>query len=122
MFAGDTILIPGADDHLWTVISDPVANPPEMVVVLFVSLAEDCDDSCVLEPGEHPFIRHSTAVQYPGTKVVPDARLEELKKSGKLKMKTPLSPATLEKIRRCAEVSDIPLRPYEILREQGFVP
>jgi hypothetical protein len=122
MRAGDTFLLPNFDDHLWAVISDPTIDAQHVVVVLFVSWTEKYDQACVLNGGEHPFIKHPTCVQYPGAKVVTDARLEQLRQSGELRPKTPLSNDLLAQIRQKAEGADIPTRAYEILREQGFVP
>ena len=121
MNAGDTFLLPGVDDHLWAIISDPGADDVCVVVVLFVSWQPQYDQACVLETGDHPFIKHSTCVQYPGARVVSDARLEQLKRDGKLKLKDPLSAQLLARIRSCAEDADIPTEAYEVLRQQGFV-
>jgi len=122
MDAGDTFLLPGKEDHLWAVISDPSIDPEHVVVVLFVSWTEKYDQACVLKAGDHPFIKHDTCVQYAGAKVVPDVLLETYKGSGELRPKAPLSTEILALIRQRAEASDITTRAYEVLREQGFVP
>jgi hypothetical protein len=122
MKAGETFLLPDFDDHLWAVISDPTINEMKIVIVLFVSWTEKYDQACVLNGGEHPFIKHATCVQYPGAKVVANAQLEQLRQSGKLRPKAALSADLLALIRQRAESADIPTRAYEILREQGFVP
>ena len=122
MNAADTFLISDFDDHLWAVISDPAVDARNVVVVLFVSWTEKYDQACVLNGGEHPFIKHRTCVQYPGAKVVSGERLEQLRQEGKLRAKAPLSPALLSMIRQNAANADIPTRAYEIRREQGFVP
>ena len=122
MMAGDTFLLPDFDDHLWAVISDPAINGNNVVIVLFVSWTEKYDQACVLHGGEHPFIKHETCVQYPGAKVVANARLEELRKSGQLRPKAALSAGLLALIRERTENADLPTFAYEILREQGFVP
>lgn len=122
MRAGDTFLFPGADDHLWAIISDPVLDPGRVVIVLFVSHTEKYDQACVLSGGEHPFIKHPTCVQYPGARVVTDALLESLRLAGRLRPREPLRPDLLAMIRKRAENADIRTSAYEILREQGFVP
>jgi hypothetical protein len=121
MQAGDTFLLPDFDDHLWAVISDPTIDAHHVVVVLFVSWTEKYDQACVLNGGEHPFIKHATCVQYPGAKVVTDARLEQLRQFGQLRPKAAMSADLLALIRQRAEGADIPTRAYEVLREQGFV-
>jgi len=122
MQAGDTFLLPGADDHLWAVISDPGMDPQNVVTVLFVSWTEKYDQACILNTGDHPFIRHATCVQYPGARVVADARLEQLNAESKLRLKAPLRPEILSRIQKAAQSADIPTRAYEVLRAQGFVP
>jgi hypothetical protein len=122
MQGGEAFLLPDFDDHLWAVISDPVLDPHCVVVVLFVSWTDKYDQACVLNGGEHPFIKHPTCVQYPGAKIVTDGRLEELRRSGQLRPKAPLSGELLALIRQRAAVANISTRAYEILREQGFVP
>ncbi len=122
MKAGDTFLLLDKDDHLWAVISDPSLDGEKVVIVLFVSWTEKYDQACVLCAGDHPFIKHDTCVQYSGAKIVKSAQLEQSRKSGKLRMKQPLTTAILERIRQQAEVSQIPMAAYEILRRQGLAP
>lgn len=122
MRAGDTFVTPDMDDHLWIVLSDPTLERDRLVVVCFLSWQEYHDQSCIVRPGEHPFVRHDTCVNYAGATTVADTVLEKLKAQGKLKLKDPVSPELLERIRRSAENSDsIPTGCYQILREQGFV-
>jgi hypothetical protein len=78
MRAGDTFLFPGADDHLWMIISDPLVDPANVVIVLFVSWTEKYDQACILRGGEHPFVKHHTCVQYPGARIVSNVKLESL--------------------------------------------
>ncbi len=122
MHAGDTFLIPGDDDHLWAIISDPAKDLENVVVVLFLSWAEKYDQACALHAGDHPFIKHDTCVGYRGAKVLSNRRREELRRAGKLRLKAPLSAQLLELIRNKAEVSDIPSGAYSALRNQGLVP
>jgi hypothetical protein len=86
MNAGDTFLTPGVDDHLWMVISEPSLDP-SLVVVCFLSWQPHYDQSCIVEAGEHPFVTHSTCVNYPGATIVTDSTLEHLKSKGRLKLK-----------------------------------
>ena len=67
MNPGDTLLIvlPGTslDSHLWIVISDP-SQHESCVIVNLTSWRSDKDQSCVLKPGDHPYItRDSWNVQ-----------------------------------------------------------
>lgn len=122
MKAGDTFLAPGFDDHLWMVISDPSIDPDHVVIVFFLSWQPQYDQACVIQAGEHPFVKHATCVEYPAAKVTTNLKLDENVAHGKLKLKVPLSPELLDKIRACAANSDITTQAYDVLRRQGFVP
>ena len=121
MDAGATFLLPGLDDHLWLVISDPFLDANRIVVVCFLSWKEHLDQACIVKPGEHPFVKHDTCVQYATARVVTAERLKVLQDGGQLRMKAPLSPSLLDRIRKGAENGDIPTECYEVLRSQGFV-
>lgn len=66
-----TILIPsGSKNHLHFVCSDPVFYPSvgkDCVLVVNISTADaaiDYDKTCVLDVGDHPFIKHPSYVYY----------------------------------------------------------
>ena len=121
MNVGDTFLTPTIDDHLWMVISDPLLDSENLVVVCFVSWQSHYDQSCIVDHGEHPFVQHPTCVNYPGATLVADATLETLKLRGKLRLKDRLSSGLLERIRSSAANADIPTGCYAVLRTQGFL-
>lgn len=121
MKAGDTFLLPGYDDHLWLIISDPALNPDKILIVSFISWRRHYDQSCIMEQGEHPFVKHRTLVNYSSAMVTTDAKLEARKKERALKMKEPLSAELLERIRRCARGSNVPLDCIELLIEQELL-
>ena len=50
-------------DHLWVVISLPDKDGI-VVVVAFTTWAENKDQSCIVEPGDHPFIKNKTVIAY----------------------------------------------------------
>ena len=124
MRAGDTILIdePGTsyDSHLWMVISDPQQGD-RCLIVNFTSWRTDEDQACVVEVGEHPYIKHKTCVKFRGAKLVPITILEKCLDSGGLVSHTPLSPALLAKIRAAVPNSRISLDFAQVLMDQGLV-
>lgn len=68
MKPGETYLLEG---HLWVVVSLPGADG-SVAMVNFTSYREPCDESCILQPGDHSFIKRKTIVQYGwGTMVSP---------------------------------------------------
>ena len=84
MLAGETFLVPELDDHLWAVISDPLLDESSVVIICLLSWREYHDQACVLDAGDHPFIKRSTCVNYPGTRIETNTLLERLKTDGKL--------------------------------------
>jgi len=66
MHCGDTLLIPanagsGETPHLWIIVTEP---DPFCAIVSLSTLRYSKDQTVVLRKGEHPFIRHDTAVLY----------------------------------------------------------
>jgi hypothetical protein len=119
---GACYLVPKVDDHVWVVISDPSQNPELIVVVRFLSETEGTENDCILDVGDHPFIKHRTCINYTGAAHVSIQTLQGLANANTLKWMTPVSPEVLARIRGAAETSDIPLKYYQVLRDQGLVP
>lgn len=66
-----TILIPsGPTDHLHFICSDPVFYPylaKECLLLVNISTVDpdlETDSACILQAGDHPFIRHNSYVYY----------------------------------------------------------
>lgn len=78
---GDTLIIPAPgtslDSHLWIVLSDPTLDHFVLLVNL-TSYRPDKDDACILDVGDHPFIRHPSCVNYAKVKHIAVAQLEAI--------------------------------------------
>jgi len=48
-------------------------------MVNFTTLRRPCDETCVLDVGDHPFIRHRTVIAYGRGKMVPASGHDQLK-------------------------------------------
>ncbi len=105
------------------VISDPLIDADQPVVIVsFTSYREDKDQTCILQPGEHPFVRKPTLVYYEDTREVPNAHLEALAARGMLVRQENVTPQLLRKIRQgAADSRRIPLGCRKILAEQGLI-
>ena len=126
MKAGDTFIIeqPGTslDSHLWMVISDPNVDPHEVVLLNFTTWRADKDQACIVEVGDHAFIRHRTCVNYGGAKVVSAAAIQSLVTNGRIAPRQPLSTDLLERIRNgAAESRSMPMGVAAILARQGLI-
>lgn len=109
--------------HLWAIISDPlidIADP--VVIVSFTTYREGKDATCVLQPGDHPFIKHQTAVDYGRAVDAPNAGLDACADRGELVLQEPLRPDILQRIRHgAAESPFIPEGCRMILVKQGLI-
>jgi hypothetical protein len=88
----------GFATHLWIVVSD--VHPEKNVVLLFN--LTDLDNyptcCCILNPGEHEYIKKPTAVRYFSPKLWNPQLLAEKIKDGTFKQYQDASEALLEKI------------------------
>jgi hypothetical protein len=65
--AGDTFLAQPSSSskpHLYVVISSPENNEGKVIHVNLTGKKEWSDCSCVLQPGDHPFVSKETVVNY----------------------------------------------------------
>lgn len=83
--------------HLHVVIFD-VPQSAELLIVSITSYTDEKDDACVIEVGEHPFIKHKSCVSYRNAKVISHDALEAAKNAGKLIGQHPASAQLIEKI------------------------
>lgn len=125
MNAGDTFIIdePGTslDSHLWIAISDPAANPEEVVLVNFTKYRADKDQACIVECGDHPFVSRKTCVEYRGAKTASARELQTLLDSGAISSHKPASPGLLARIRAGVPRSRMRNEHVLILTAQGLV-
>ena len=110
----------GRHTHLWVVVSDPARDRKHVVIANMTS--GGLDESCVLGPGDHPFIQHRTVVRYDKARIESDADLEKLVSSGSITPDEPVSPDVLKRIREGAAKTDrIPFRCKDVLIEQSLI-
>ena len=125
--AGDTFFAPWPEPdgvfHLFFVMSDPSVDRKRVLVVPVMTWDADYKEStCLVDPGEHPFIRHTSYVNYGCAELASADLIEERLASGDFRARESASPELLEKIRRGAERSDfLELGYRDILEEQGLV-
>jgi hypothetical protein len=61
---GETFLAAG---HLWVAVAKSAAGEiAAFNLTTFKPGSPGCDSACVVEPGEHPFIKHKSCVHYAG--------------------------------------------------------
>lgn len=99
LHVGATILLPGThqnpeNHHICIVLSDPEDTDGRQVLYVPITTArKKCDETCILEVGDHPFIKHTSCVHY----AMMNQRSEaHLLKVGKLR--EPLQPDVLGRV------------------------
>ena len=125
---GESLLIssgPGDKKHLFAILLDPVEVAgyglrPHVLLASVVSIkpgmiVEDC---CLLGPGEHPFIRHSSFVDYRFARLDPAEDLQARVADGVFDVKEPCSPDLLKRIVAGALKSKRISREYKSILEQ----
>lgn len=111
-----------ADKHRWVVISDPAIDPANVLVVNITSYSPFEDQSCILEPADHPSLTARSVVNYPRARVLSDSDLDSFLEDGLVRLLDPLTPHVLDRIRRCAlDSTRIRLDHADILINQGLV-
>ena len=122
MNAGDTF-IDGKYHHLWIILSDPVLDPDRVVIVNLTTHTIDEESACILKKGDHPFVKHKTAVRYRDARITHLADLEKLRIARLLASREPCSKSLLAKLRDGAskDADLLPEECRELLDEQGFI-
>ena len=123
MNAGDTFKLwdKAADVHVWVIVSDPIAHPDEVVIANFTSYDCDSEDVCIIDKGEHPWVRHRTCVAYEYARSV---TVEQLRRcdAKKIEMMEPLSAVLLRRVRLGASRSRTIKRGIvEIMEDQDLL-
>lgn len=109
------------DAHLHIIISDPSQNNNKIVTVNFTSWKPDKDQSCVVEIGEHSFIRVRSCVDY-RDKLIPLNLYEQCLSSGDLVSNDPVCKGLLKRIIDGAGISPyISFGSRKILVDQGLI-
>ncbi|MDP2807333.1 MAG: hypothetical protein Q8O74_04250 [bacterium] len=105
MRTGDAFLmhLPGsvADPyyHLFIVLTDPEPGTEQIVAVMLSTVRRTTDDTVVLQAGEHPFIKHPTAVQFSTANYYKAKRIERAYVSGICHERERITAVVLDKIR-----------------------
>lgn len=103
---GDTFLNqnPGSPEHLWVVVAGPT-SAGEFVIFNFTSWRDGCDESCVVQSGEHPYIAHKSVIAYARGQSLSNAAWALLQRYG-CTIKRRVSPELLRKIQEGALASE----------------
>ncbi|MFT4266910.1 MAG: hypothetical protein QM586_06785 [Xenophilus sp.] len=106
---GQTLLVPSgpAGQHLFVLILGPAAVPdrgsaPHVAMVSFTTLRSGVphDAACVVQAGEHPFIRHASYAYYRDVRIEPVPHVAAMVQRAAWQPHTPCSPELLARLRQ----------------------
>jgi hypothetical protein len=124
MKAGDTFRPADStvDIHLWVIISDPSQDASKVLIVSLTTYKPKKESVCLLNVGDHPFIKHLTCVAYNLANAPSIVQLEQARDRGDLIPGIPVSAEILSRIREGAALSTkLSIEYGEILDSQGFL-
>lgn len=106
---GETLLVPSgpAGHHLFVLILGPVQLPdygsvPHVAMVSFTTLRPGVphDEACVMQPGEHPFIKHTSYAYYRDVRIERVPHVTAMVQGAIWQAHTPCSPALLARLQQ----------------------
>ncbi len=119
--AGDTFLFKAHSSphhHLCVTLCDPFGDPLKIIAVPLNTVILLTDRTVLLHPGDHPFIRHETAVNYDLMDVFPTSLLEILEQrqaAANFVRREPMQADVLARIIQGGLISD--LAPKRMVRK-----
>lgn len=122
---GETIILEdgGNGKHLWLVIAHarncPNHGDQNIMIVNFTSHKSGCDESCVLHPGDHPYIKKATIINYLDMKLIKNSILQDDVDNHRIEQRQRVNPVIIRKIADGAMVSPHTTpRQRRLIREQ----
>jgi len=110
------------DTHLHIIISDPAQNPNQIVTANFTKWRADKDQSCIVDVGEHPFLKVRSCVDYRRDRLISLNLYEQCMRSGDLVSHDPVCKGLLKRILDGAGISPyISFGSRKILVDQGLI-
>lgn len=103
----------GPKVHLWVLLTDPRPGG-EAVIASVTTLRHNGDQTVILQPGDHPFIRHASIVLYSDCRIVSAAELTKWIVAGMAIPQAPFTSRVLSTITKGAMQSDF--TPKKILQ------
>ncbi len=107
MNCGDAVVSPSPgslEEHLWVAITTPDASG-KFVLVNVTSQGPEKEQTCVLNAGDHPFIKHESVIRYVDATIVDLTLVREAIAGKIMRPNAPMSAAVLRRIQSGAIVS-----------------
>ena len=121
MEAGDTFRR-SYGSHLWVVVSDPDQDPDRVLIVNLTTVRSNCDPACILDAGDHPFVKHPSYLLYAESRIVTNQELDRKVAAGQTILEPKMRRDVSARIRHGAAISNfIPLQNRKLLEDQGLI-
>ncbi|MFN0104933.1 MAG: hypothetical protein ACKV2U_22970 [Bryobacteraceae bacterium] len=95
----------GPKSHLWVLLADPTEDGIS-VIVSVTTLRHNADKTVILQPGDHPFIRHPSFVLFADSQFVSTVDLGKWIETGFAKPHQPFSSKLLKDVLEGVMASD----------------
>lgn len=103
------------EPHLWVVAAQ---KNSQILIVNLTSRRASSDNTVILDPGDHPFIKHETVVNYAGSRIVDTAQIQKAIEEGNANPDIRFTQEVLERIQEGIELSEFtPLRIIEFYKK-----
>lgn len=128
---GQCFLVPSGPNqhlHLFTIVIEPAilperGNHPQVISVNFTSVIQNVphDKSCLVDSGDHPFIKHPSYVNYRGARCDSYEQIQKLINNGVFIEKEPCSDELLKKIINGALASKMISREFKDIIRNSLI-
>lgn len=101
VMSGDTFKIASSETstrHLWVVLTDPDDEVEHVAMVNLTTRREHSDDTVILRPGDHSFVKRETAVHYQDARLFSARALIDAVKKGSATKHLPMRQNVLQKL------------------------
>ncbi len=100
--------------HLW-VVSSAANLENEFVIFNFTSWREGCDESCIVQSGEHPFVSRETIVEYKRGSLFSEKLKQVMENMGVFQEHVPVTGNLLRRIQEGALNSEYTKQKYQAM-------
>ena len=112
--------------HLWIVLSDPNLDNDRIVIVDITTWRDRAiflnDASCIVEAGEHPFVKKKSYVFYREARITSQSDMEKCIAVGLMTPQEDCRPELLERVLVGASQSpQTPIKIIGVLEDQGLI-
>ncbi len=120
--SGDVFLVVPPYNHLYIVISDPVQDQSQVLLVSLTTFKPKEETCCLINKGEHPFVQHRSCIRYKDARIASVNDLKRLLEGGQLTRRESVSATLLARIRAGARQSEyLPEEHRRLLQEQSLI-